>query len=72
MQPAEVLYEISYVNCELYVKVLIVLRQGGNQHISHQDRKAPQKRQQLEVGTKREVETCRRIRMEYGLFSKRD
>lgn len=32
-------YEISYVNCEQYVKVLFVLRQGGNQHISHQDRK---------------------------------
>lgn len=38
IQPVEV-YEISYVNYELYVRVLFVLRQGGNQHISHQDRK---------------------------------
>lgn len=32
-------YEIGYINCELYVKVLFFLRQGKNQHISQGDRK---------------------------------
>lgn len=38
IQLAEV-YEISYINCELHVKVLFVLRQGENLRISHQYRK---------------------------------
>jgi hypothetical protein len=37
IEPAEE-YETSYINCELYVKVLFVSRQDENQHISHQDR----------------------------------